>query len=246
MRRSGAFTLIESLLVIAIIAVLLVLLVPMLGHFKREANHTVALSRLRQHAQVFAVYAGDHAEQWPLPTDPEATRTLFYWSDRAIPVRYFGAHAYWPLALAADYYGSSPVQELFRYPGEEPWLGSDYRYSCAFIADPAFWDGATRRGPTQWRATAVHEVLFPSRKALLDTFAFRAFHTERQGVNGPTFERHEHSHLTAFADASARRIPLRELAAPYPRGDGRWEGSAHPGGVPMLDTVNGLRGVDVK
>lgn len=57
-----AFTLIELLIVIAIIAVLAALLLPVLGRAKQKAYTTACLSNLRQLQFCWQMYAGDHED----------------------------------------------------------------------------------------------------------------------------------------------------------------------------------------
>jgi len=57
---SKAFTLIELLVVIAVIALLLAILLPALGHVRRQARAVACLSNLRQWGVVFSAYAHEH------------------------------------------------------------------------------------------------------------------------------------------------------------------------------------------
>ncbi|MDH7569792.1 MAG: prepilin-type N-terminal cleavage/methylation domain-containing protein, partial [Armatimonadota bacterium] len=76
-RCRNAFTLVEVLVVIAIVAVLAALLLPAL-HTARENAHAVRCqANLRQLGSAFHMYAADYDEVWPAPGG--LTGDLNYW-----------------------------------------------------------------------------------------------------------------------------------------------------------------------
>ncbi len=70
--RSQAFTLIELICVIAIIALLASLLFPAMGEVRKRADSVVCASNLRQIGICVNLYLGDHDQTYPqIETDPE-------------------------------------------------------------------------------------------------------------------------------------------------------------------------------
>lgn len=65
----GAFTLVELLVVIAVLEVLAALFAPVTSQLKREADVTVCKSNLRQWGIAFALYADDAIEAFPDNSD---------------------------------------------------------------------------------------------------------------------------------------------------------------------------------
>lgn len=70
----GGFTLVELLVVLAIIAILAAMLLPAMGRAKRRAQNTVCLNQLRQLGIATRLYADENENRMPsaelLPSDP--------------------------------------------------------------------------------------------------------------------------------------------------------------------------------
>jgi len=254
--RAGlkAFTLIEVLLVLALIGMLIVLLTPVLSKMRQQSRITVSLSNLRSHAANFTAYSSDFKDVMPYATVPTATSVVRCLSRRiAVTAEYFDMSNLWFIALSDGYYDGNPWSRSFASPlnrfrlnAINPILGTEYYYSCAFLASPEFYDPLSRRNPPiQLRAVRASEVLFPSSKTV---------HAEFLSPEArPVFDNRETT-LAGFCDGHATKATANGFFT-CRTGDGpasigqnspRGYGGHFPGMmIPLSHTLQGVRGRDV-
>ena len=221
-RRRG-FTLVELLLVIALIGILVTLLLPSLGMTRDKAMRTRAMSDLRQHATVMGMYAGDWDDQLPFFAIPGATETVIRGERYTDSFSYFSSHSFWPVALVDRYYpGYSVHDEVFQspYADHSGWgVWGAYAYSCSMIAAPAYWDQSTREGVNQLRPNRVSSVRYPASKCLLSFDPWRWSWPARRVLTREGVA--ERTTLIATVSGGVERTTVGRLGETVRSGDGR-------------------------
>jgi len=241
LHRAAAFTLVELLVVIAVIAVLSALLMPVLARAREAGRSSACQSNLRQIGVAFETYLGDYDETYP--------------ADELDPFLWMGRRWRWPLQRYLVMPGrrasaNDPLVAEGYTPGillcpsddtaPEKWDSTSYAYSAAFYHDPddvnrmtdprALWDPkAASEFPVV--PQTVSDVRFPSQKALCGEWL--ANHTGPADASWWDPQRRG-SHNYVFADGHAKTVPAPTL---LPAANG----------LPDINvTVNGVAGRDVE
>jgi prepilin-type N-terminal cleavage/methylation domain-containing protein len=235
----AGFTIIETLITVALIAVVLSLILPTLAGVRQSARELISISNLRTHGQTMGAYAGDDEDRFPYLTNPEATLNVFRHAGVTASVGFFDVHLVWNFALADNYYGGDHRHRSFAAPWHDPSDVSNYFLSHTVMTRPEFWAKQTRIGPVQWTGSRLSETLFPSAKGIF---------VERDLVEGGAVAARSVPAGARFvcADGSARDWRHEELNLPYfPHfPNSQWPGSSYMESAIIMHTVEGVRGRD--
>lgn len=238
-RPHRGFTLIETIMVIAIIGLLLALTVPQLGLVRRMAQRTQSLSNLRTHVHVFTTYTTDHDGTFPFFMHPNAPQTIIRGGGFALPVPvehfFFASYTHWPVALAPYYEDTAFHQSCFPPASLTTGGGQPYLYSNNFVATPDYWRREMRlAGTSQLRPIHQHQVRHPANKGLMLDPASFGFYDD--SVNWPP--RTGSPILVGVVDGSARSVGRNSLTPWYHPAE------EHTLDWPIVHTVGGVEAVD--
>jgi prepilin-type N-terminal cleavage/methylation domain-containing protein len=244
---SRAFTLLELLLVIALVGLLIALFGVQAQRVRSKARDAAELTSLRQHAAIFSQYSSDFKDLNPYYTNPAATASVVrsLSADIAVAVPYFSTHV-WNIALADLYYDGNPRAPMFRsaHNPAQRWsvhAPTDFQYPCTFIARPEYFNHSTRElPPRHFLPTRTADVLYPFKKALL----VNNLHPDgtSYGSDGSVRASFTDGHAQVVARSQAGRSvgPVHIGLGEFPTF------AALPGGDTMIDTLDGVRGMDVR
>ncbi len=176
--RTHAFTLIEILVVIGIIAILAGMLIPALGRARDRSRELASAVNLRSIGQLFAIYTTNARDLYPAsvpgvsyPTNPPgAAKTIAHWSNvDEWPFLFAGTHPWWEyerlyLAPGAER-GDETGGPVFITPKPS------FEYSSSFLGHPSLWapdrNIPTDQIPRLERSVTQSMVRFPGGKVLM-------------------------------------------------------------------------------
>jgi len=220
--RYRAFSIIELMVTIGIVAVLIGLLLPALSGASIRAKEIAALNDLRQigvSIQLYTeseggVYPYHTPGEWYLIGPPDQPQGLIYDSNDPWSMAYLWPTLMHRVAPWREHYTNwvgqgrdhgTPAWESDR---GGRWVHPAYRMSNSFIATPATWGGP---GTPRVSPVSTGRVRFPSAKVL---------HFDAMRPYLPEHRRDEHARALLFADGSARtehdedaREPVQNLLA---------------------------------
>lgn len=230
-RRVRAFTLVELLVVTAMLAGLVAVLLPSLAKARRQAAMAVCGGNLRQVGIAFTAYVNDHRDRYPAAMDPVSTTPRYWlWMGRGFRrflspylVRNINANNPNVLACPAD-----------ATPGER-YEKTSYAYSMTFYHSPAQINGMssvadTYSTPQPPVAQGSSDVRHPARKALAGEW--QAWHDGLDSDNGWWDKRGTRAFL--FADTHVARCAASAIL------------TARDGLPDPNLTIDGVRGLDVR
>lgn len=232
-----AFTIVEVMVSISVVAILVAILLPTLSRTRAQAHITRALSGLRQVHAATALYAGDHGDALPYIATPQRPWDTIY--VRGIPIEglaYFRQGGF-VLSVVAPEYHDNPADLRFTDPRQEFPVGiiaSRYVMTCTAFAAPAYWRGANPPDDLRlYTGSRSADIAFPSSKGLWLDYEMSLLPTLaiRRGEYGPwVIARADGSAGTERFDPSYEQPFIRSYgAAPIPG---------------MMTTVDGLAGRD--
>lgn len=239
-----AFTLIETLLVIAVIALLTALLAPSLAGTRESARRLKSLANLRGHATTIASYAADYKDLFPALSDPRATSSIVRCESAGIAVStvYFAATECWHIGLADQYYSGNWNSSSFKTPWTPTEISGalSYQLTCSALAAPSYFVfPSTSPPPMNLKPMKLSDTAFPSDKGLFVAVSRWDYWPD------PGFPKQRFHGATM--DGSALFFSGSSLGPQFGPGDGNYlQYTTHyPATDPMMHSAGGLQGRDL-
>lgn len=254
-----AFSVLELLVTIAVIAILLAVSLPALGHVRRVAQRVACEANIRSCSQALTCYARDHDDSLPMFAE---RRLLDAFTNGGYTLSYFYQSIHWSMVVR-DYLTDRPLDEAqlcpsgpafrtaFAGSGSYTTYLSDYPASYTQPSD--YWLGYTMfTAPDMWmpggpidnerllRPVRFSEILFPSLKGVL--VEPRTWHiADRRGEHPSLIDGSgaQGPFAIAFADGSVASLRRSSLVPGYED-----NGILPQYAAPVLATPFGARGRD--
>lgn len=258
--RSTAFTLLETLVVIAVVALLVSLALPALRGARQSADEIACSAALRGVLQLHGTIAADNGGYWANDLPPGAAYA--HWllgSTESVTTHVLSQTVHWPGPFAsAGVFGRYDNPEAVSCPAvlkrerdrlAENWqVGpqESYYYSAAMFTSAELWDpsnDAARQSPDAYRRrVGLHEVQFPAQKVVMFEPADHHGSAARLGAE-PLPARARVG--VACADGHVRRM---DPSAALPALETNWAGVIYtdpaPDALPFSSAAWGFRGRD--
>ena len=241
-----AFSLIELLVTIGVIAILIGLVIPALAGARGVARQAVCLSNLHGIAKVLESYQQTYDDSYPfvhinqqLATEPpdEDGGSGIIWNDPWKLEIYWPAvmheNAPWRTFFDAWICPGSPRMPTRPWRFELPYGGmgmSSYHYTRTFQAAPSLWMPGAKKDPSLLRAVRHAEVQFPASKVVMfDAELAHLPHRDRdrKGIAIPMLFADGHTVVSRREDAT---LPAENPFVERPE--------------PLHDTPGGVKGRD--
>ena len=242
-RLKPGYSLLETILVVALIGVLIALTFPTISRVRAAAWDVKSIANVRTHGQSVTAYAIDWDDSFVHFTRPRADTTIVGACGFRAGYRYFENSSFWYLPIAELEYGSCRSEALFLPHAHDeaidqdrmPW---DYFLTSTAITEPGYWNLETRTGREQWGTRRLDHVRFPSAKAMI---------TESAQSPIPTGDQHTPFIGLGLSDGSARRFARSHLGAPVTTGEGSFHNQwIFVDGRYGLHTNHGVEGRDIQ
>jgi prepilin-type N-terminal cleavage/methylation domain-containing protein len=149
-RQQRAFTLVELLVVIGIIAILIAILLPVLNKVKEQGNRIKCASNLRQLGTSTMMYLDDNKQFYPWPAVGVAPEDWIYWHSGRDRNQ----------GRLVKYQGKFFNENLYRCPSDQNWSRRAYQYSYTINYRVTGWTG----GPIP--AVKLPRIIRPGDKIL--------------------------------------------------------------------------------
>lgn len=228
--RPRAFTLVELLVTIAVIAVLLGILLPALAAARRSAGSIALQSNQRESGRLLSLYSADHDGLFPSYGLPGTMVGRLEWQGEVVTTNWWSQIEYWGLFLQTRGYdgwvsagpGATPTVFDNITCGSCGQGRSIYLMTAAALGEPELFKPDAEDRSALHIPQRIHRVAYPSQKGLL--VHLRGFREDRVSVS--------------FADDHIEVVDQADLAPGV-------SGELPFAPLPVVTTERGLLGRDI-